>query len=127
MPKRKLAPSWTNEDKQRAIAIITEARELLKQRKQEALYSNRELPLSETLPHTLHMEACRKIFGVTYVDERMKGVRSYISHIAAETKARKKREAFLAFLKENLPARIEELQNSGGLHPEDEAHLVIHS
>jgi hypothetical protein len=124
MPKKKPAPSWTDEDIRKAHKIMEDARRLSKQKKREASYDNRELALSETRPHKLHMEVCQKNFGIAYMDESMRSVRSYISHFAAKAKERKRSEAFFSSLKEGLSERIKELRRSGGLHPEDELHLV---
>ena len=65
--------------------------------------------------HHTHLIACQELFGIPYMDDRMKETRSYISHVASIIKERKKAKALIAFLEANLKERIQELQKT--LHP----------
>lgn len=113
---------WNEEDIRNADRIILAARKLLDNKKLEAHARGVTLGPEEQRIHVFHGIACLKIFGVYYTHEKMHGVRSYISHVAALAKANQKTDHMFAFAKAHVEEHLRSLH--GAFHPEDEQDLA---
>ena len=108
MPKKKhlTDADFDRKDILRARQIMAYAKDVLKNNK-----------------HETHVHACVELFKIPYMHESMRGVRSYISHVASIVRENNKTSNLVQFLKQNLVSRLEEIQPA--LHPEDEQHLLL--